>query len=659
MEKDLQLQLHASGYLIVLENKVPNLGYANENEATTVTIILPSNAYGAHHFIELENPSGIPWSSAPLEEQVQDGVHFITLPLVDSVIPKSGRYTLQYVGRKGNQDPKVIRSHELPLDVLSSISAGIRIAKSNPDFITWATSQIAEIKLQQEAVDIIIPEVLERLDALETIIGQSVYMGVIFYGTETVGERLGAAVGKRAGVNGAPNDFDGLPIYKDIHTYFNENGEKIWAIEKPFYYKHVKHGNPGDDDFYEAHYISPTKLDDTWGLHIAFLDKNKNNRGRFTLGAYKASINEDNSKLVTKSGKPIKTSISLEDARILAANNNAHVAELRKANAVNILMMIEFAVRDFQRELFTGVTIGSDFYPKDTGDFQEANPSNIIRLGIDNVLEWNEEIFDYDIEKLKAYFAEGNAFNIIDDNEGEPLGEPDRIITSQKIVQLYDPDKDDTVDVLELTHTGSPVDWNAQEQYPYLYVTSITTGQCDGLEGSSHERVDQPYGLRHFSYRGLEDFWGVFYEWTDGVALKIYATNVTQNQKTHYTECFDPEFYHESDYNNGNDRVMSHFEEVALLTHSSGYLEAFKELPQYPGVLVPSNAGGSDSTYYADYNGVAQSNNSASPAKTYAYVFYRGGYYYNWFHAGPLYVYGSYSDNSDRIIGLRLSYDPS
>ena len=42
-------------------------------------------------------------------------------------------------------------------------------------------------------------------------------MGAKFYGSETVGERLGAAVGLRAGVNGAVNDFDSM-ISKTIQA---------------------------------------------------------------------------------------------------------------------------------------------------------------------------------------------------------------------------------------------------------------------------------------------------------------------------------------------------------------------------------------------------------------------------------------------------------
>lgn len=653
MEKELRLRVHFNGRWTSIEGY--HLGFENENNATVLALELPKETYEATHFIEFIKPSGVTLSSAPLAEVTEeDGVHVIKLMLTNSIIDENGRYFIQYVGRKYGQNPIAFKSELKALDIERSINAGIEIREADPDFITWATGEIAALHLLADQV----PGIEGRLQAVERLLEDASIMGVIFYGSETIGERVGLANGKRAGINGEPNDFDYLPIYKDIRTYENENGEKIWACEKPFYYKHVVNGIPDDDDFYEGFFISPTKHDDTWGLHTAFWDKNKENRGRFTLGAYKATFNEDKTKLVTRSGAHPATNISLEQSRPLAAANDARIAELRKADAVNILMMIEFAVRDFQRELFKGVTFACDLYGSDYEAMQDEGLTNTIRYPLNDLLEL--EFIDGDINKLRDYFKVGSKGHIRDDNEGTIIGDPVRTITSFNIKTIDDPNDPGTdLEVVELTYTGAPVRWTNDELYPFFTNFDDTTGQCDELLGSSHEITSAPDGLRHFAWRGLEDWYGVYYEWTDGEALKIRASNVTADQKTEFAVCFDPTYYPESNYNDNADRLMSHYEVVARLTHNGGYLEAFKDVPAYPGLLVPNSASGGNATYYADYNCISRIDLGGDPAKTIAYVFYRGGNSYYGFGAGPFYVNRSNSTRYHWYRGFRLSYDPS
>lgn len=655
MEKELRLRVHSTGKWTKINGASDELGLEFENGATTLKVELPREAYGAHHFLEFVKPSGSTISSAKLDETTEeDGVHVITFTPGTNLLDEAGRYILQYVGRKGNLNPIVIKSELKSIDVHRSVNAGILIYESSPDFISWATAEIADLKGKTSDL----PDIRARLEALEELVGQNIYMGVIFYGAETVGERLGAAQGKRAGINGDPNDFDNAPIYKDIRTYLTPSGDKVWECGAPFYYKHVVNGAPGDDDFYEAHFISLTKQDETWGLHVAFWDKDKKNRGKFTLGAYKATFNEDKTKLVTRSGAHPATNISLEQSRPLAAANDAHIAELRKADAVNILMMIEFAVRDFQRELFKGVTFAYFLYGGDNEAMQDEGLTNTIRYPLNDLLEW--EFIDGDINKLRDYFKVGSKGHIRDDNDGTIIGDPVRTITSFNIKTIDDPNDPGTdLEVFELTYTGAPFRWTNDDLYPFFANFDDTTGQCDELLGSSHEITSAPDGLRHFAWRGLEDWYGVYYEWTDGEALKIRASDVTADRKTEFAVCFDPTYYPESNYNDNADRLMSHYEVVARLTHNGGYLEAFKDVPAYPGLLVPNSANGSNATYYADYNYISRIDNGGNPAKTIAYVFYRGSYFDNEFYAGPFYVNWVYSAYFNRSQGFRLSYDPS
>lgn len=657
MEKELRLRVHFNGRWTSIEGY--HLGFENENNATVLAIELPKETYGATHFIEFIKPSGVTLSSAPLAEVTEeDGVHAIKLTLTNSVIDENGRYFIQYVGRKYGQNSVAFKSELKALDIERSINAGIEIREADPDFITWATSEIAALHLLADQV----PGIEGRLQAVERLLEDASIMGVIFYGSETIGERVGLANGKRAGINGEPNDFDYLPIYKDIHTYENENGEKIWACEKPFYYKHVVNGIPDDDDFYEGFFISPTKHDDTWGLHTAFWDKNKENRGRFTLGAYKASFNEDGTKLVTKSGRVHAAGISLEQARQLAAANGAHVQELRKANAVNVLMMIEFANRDLQRSFTKGITFASSIYGGDVESIQEETACNVVRITTAEMLQWWLPIAG-NRDNLLKMLRPGDYITIYDDNFSDVMGESYRTVTKVEIKMVFDRDKGEEVEVVEIGYTGTPVLWKNEDLYPIIPGFNCKTGTTDSLPGSSNVNMGELDGLRHFSYRGLEDWWGVCYEWTDGETLR-YKREADMESETYYGICFDPDYYHELNFADSGVE-MPHYEQVVKVT-SIGYPgipKSFEQLSQYPGVLVPkysfSDGLGTNATYYADDMHIYNMQTAQLIPAWRPYAFFRGGSVDNGWRAGPFFVNVVNSSYWYWYFGVRLSYDHS
>lgn len=685
MEQELRLRLHSNGKWSIISSSDVNLGYTLENGATVLVVELPSEAYGIRHFLEFVKPSGVTVSTSELlEESDTSGIRYISLRISNGLIDEQGRYLLQYVGRKGSQRVQVYKSDLKALDVTRSINAGLAINDSDPDFISWTTAEIANLKNRCDAIDKTnvdqqdeLTNINNRLSYLEKLLSAQTYMGVIFYGKETVGVRVGAAAGLRAGVNGEVNDFDKAPIYKDIEIYHNAAGEKIWKC-KSFYVKHIVSGFQDEDDFYEAWYISPSKLDSTWQLHAAFWDKNKADRGYFTLGCYKASFNDNKTKLVTLSGKEPATNISLEEARPLAAANNAHIAELRKADAVNILMMVEFAVRDFQREWLKGVCFGFDIYGSDYSSLQNIGPSNVVRYPVNDILDFT--IINGDHDKMNECIKPGRYCRILDDNYGTLLGDAKRQITAVQTKTVYDADNDENIEVLEITYNGSPVAWDGTEPsteaedetaYPTLVMFSATTGQCDGLPGSSHEEKNNLDGLRHLSYRGLEDWYGVFYEWVDGEALryKYLATVPAVEEKNKLMICFDPAKYPNSNSSTQVDGVyrdpsFEGWEEVCD-ADGNNYMQVAKDLPKYPGLIVNGNATNgdgtdSDSTGYADYVFMhAGKVQKASREHLDSNVFCRGGCYYCEWYAGPFYVDGDYSFDRDGYYGFRLSYDPS
>jgi hypothetical protein len=147
MEKILELQLHSSGELIAIKSDGGSeLGNEMESGATTIRIDLPENVYGGKHYLEFVKPSGTALSSSALDEKTDaSATHYIELAVGANLTNESGRYAMQYVAKTNDATPKTIKSKIAYLDVEASINAAVSVSESDPDFIAWATKQIAEL----------------------------------------------------------------------------------------------------------------------------------------------------------------------------------------------------------------------------------------------------------------------------------------------------------------------------------------------------------------------------------------------------------------------------------------------------------------------------------------------------------------------------------
>lgn len=81
-----------------------------------------------------------------------------------------------------------------------------------------------------------------------------------------------------------------------------------------------------------------------------------------------------------------------------------------------------------------------------------------------------------------------------------------------------------------------------------------------------------------FSYRGIENFWGDIWEWTN--AVNVFNDKFYQNPKGR---------------KNISNTAVDGYVEIGDIPIGSGYI---KEM--YPGTIMPKEIGGSSSTYYAD-----------------------------------------------------------
>ena len=172
--------------------------------------------------------------------------------------------------------------------------------------------------------------------------------------------------------------------------------------------------------------------------------------------------------------------------------------------------------------------------------------------------------------------------------------------------------------------------------YGYLNSSNsaaIQTGRTDAVKTASGSEESNTDGQHACKYRGIENPYGNVWKWCDGITFantKIYI-------------CLDPNHYV------SEDTAAPYFYVGERLT-SNGYLKEVSQFDKFPVLgFASSVTGGSDATYYCDYN--------------YAYsggtVLYVGGAWSNGGSGGLWYWYGNFDASSaNSYIGGRLCYKP-
>ena len=688
MEKELRLRVHSgSGKWSTISGE-DNLGFELEHNATSIVIELPSEVHGGRHFVEFIKPSGVVVSSAPLEETTDDsGIHSISIGATSGLLNESGRYYLQYVGVKGEQYPKTFKSELKALDVECSVNAGIRIEESNEDFIRWATKQIADLKSRLDDKDSkdseqdlkdqehdqalggntetdnaqgLAIEGLQRdlqaaqgqLTALERLLASSVYSGIIFHGSSTVGVRVGASSGLTIA------EIRNLPVFRTIRNYVGADGHHKWSVNK-FYVKHVSAADeelvPGDSGWYEGWYVAESKIDDSWELLPVFGALHKE---KIIIGKYKAGVegaDEEHGVLVSKPNLNPVNHYSPETAREHMPEG-AHGIHFFEKQAIDILMWVSTGCRDLQREFYMGDCFDPYLYPTDF-DWLNSDSSNVVYFPVSDLLEYTAFADCEDADDILAILAPGTVMTIWNDDESEIIDTA--VITAATTEEKYNESDDENVNCIKLTFNKTiPM----SDYYLAILGTTFITGATDSVEGETGEEHISMAGCRHFKWYGLEDWYGCVYEWLEGCALVgIYDENLqtSSKTKTHVKYCVDPQYYDEANYQDGNAGAMSHW--VSALQFDSkngGYVEEYKEAPNLKGFYIPysEESAGDDATFYADYASV-YSIWAYSSYSVLSYLFFGGGDFGNGYIAGPSQVYWNSSTGDSGNIGFRLSYD--
>lgn len=164
-------------------------------------------------------------------------------------------------------------------------------------------------------------------------------------GDMTKGKRGDAAVGMKAGINGAKNDFDHAYPWASIKQVTDENGDVFTRIPK-FYEKYeFKEGT--------MTYSITSAPRKGFKTNVAFIQGEKE-IPYIDIGSYEASIDKKGH-LRSVSGVTPETDHTLDQYRVLAESSGNQLFDARGNQALQSLFLVEFATFDSQ-SVMSGAT---------------------------------------------------------------------------------------------------------------------------------------------------------------------------------------------------------------------------------------------------------------------------------------------------------------
>ena len=361
--------------------------------------------------------------------------------------------------------------------------------------------------------------------------------------------RTGAAIGLKAGVNGAKNDFDKVGPWAKIETV--KIGDEV-AVRIPKYYQNST-----------GTAISLTKQDSTWSVPAAFLDKNGNEKDHFDYGAYAIQIDK-NGGAHSQEGGAVTNGLSLNDYRAAAkktfkttSENKAHIASYAEYSSVIQLMAIEFGTPRFQDKL-PGVRANISNTVDET--IQTKGEKNVIYLADKGQLAAGMP-FEFVEGSYRGYWAvdkmlaigtiksikkqnievevEASSQSEESSSESEASVAPETEIRKVWAVEL---ETNDEIDVGAIIATEKRNGYNGQfgffsAAYENGYVNNHGKGSIRVTERHTDADNDSSAKYRQsFSYRGIENVYGNYYQWLDGITSLYDSETGNVNVMT----CLDP-----------------------------------------------------------------------------------------------------------------------
>lgn len=636
MENKLKIKLHSTGEWGILEGYPSWLGATGENDVTSIMIQIPSFLKGWNHFLEFSKPDGSKILTERLKEELEDGVRYATYVVKSSTIDVSGKYKMEYHGTNGSKTWK--SKAQVTLDVYKSINAGEQLETDNPEFVAWVTMRFEE---------------LEKTVNTNT---KSLVHGVRFYGEDPTGVRLYSSANLTAGINGEKNDFDKMYPWCDMEEVLL--GSDDIFIKIPLFYCAVNKGTDSNDEEYTDLIISGIPQD---GLkpHSAFLRADGSIASCIYVAKYEAAYStepaaENNRTLVSKPNHFPANNITIGDFRTLARRSGYQLLDIRQQSAINVLFTIEFATRNCQ-SVVRGLTDCLGMYPGDELDYQEnPNSANVVIQSLDYA-GWEEETITKIINQLPI-------ITISDDNDGTYYGQRNIVSFEFFDKQVVQDGETSTLRMLKVEFDGDPINFNEQKQYGEDEEPS-TVYWCFNVSGYlptglTKDRIGSTTGSKvndAISYRGIENPWGNFYKFLDGVLLTGTRTGSGTSRVTEQriSISFDPSRY--------DDLLNDSYKEYAYKTWTGstspsdkidmgGYVSDIRVVEGFDGVNLPSEGDASEETGYCDYSYIG-----FPDSEDYSYIIYHGGDSFDGSNAGLFFFNGDRTTCYDMVIGARLS----
>jgi|GEM_PF-2769216 len=407
--------------------------------------------------------------------------------------------------------------------------------------------------------------------------------------------RTGAAIGLKAGINGERNDFDHVGPWSKIKTV--QIGDEI-AVRIPKYYQNAK-----------GTAISLVKQDSTWSVPAAFLDKNGNEKDHFDYGAYAINVDKDGA-AHSQEGGAVTNGLSLNAYRAAAkktfkstSENKAHIASYAEYSSVIQLMAIEFGTPRFQDKL-PGVranisnTVDTTIqikgkknviYLADKGQLAAGMPFEFVEgeyrgywainkmLAIGTIKSIHKENVEVEVE-TSATSAASTEASAEDSTETE--------IRKLWAVEL---EAEDDIDVGAIIATEKKNGYEGQfgffsAAYENGFVNNHGKGSIRVTERLTDADNDSSAKFRQsFSYRGIENVYGNYYQWLDGIT-SLYDS---ETQEINVMTCLDP-----AKFENANNEAETANGYKTILTFGQSDIKSFlwEGTEVKDGFVVPTKA---------------------------------------------------------------------
>jgi hypothetical protein len=182
--------------------------------------------------------------------------------------------------------------------------------------------------------------------------------------------RTDAAVGLKAGINGAQNDFDNVGPWKGMHRVTDSMNNVFVRVPK-FYIRKTQTGSP--DNGTATWQVSLVSHGDDWYLPKGFWDfTNSKELDYIDIGAYDAT--GSSSKLTSVAGKAPLVNLSIANFRKAAQANGTgyQIWDIHAWDMLQVLFIIEFATLNSQ-SVMEGVDSGSSAANSGVADSHEGS----------------------------------------------------------------------------------------------------------------------------------------------------------------------------------------------------------------------------------------------------------------------------------------------